>query len=41
MDITRMIQEIERAAKDERITAGFLLGLTNDLHCVKKLLTSV
>ncbi len=41
MDITHMIGEIERAAKDEKITAGFLLGLTNDLHCVKKLLTSV
>lgn len=41
MDITAVIVEIETAAKEERITAGLLLGLTNNLHLVKKLLTSV
>lgn len=41
MDITRMIQEIEIAAKKEMVTAGFLIGVVNELHAVKKTLTSV
>src|SRR5262245_46974571 len=35
MSITKIIADIEGAAKNERITAGFLLGVTNDLHLVK------
>lgn len=41
MDITHMIQEIECAAKANTVTPGFLLQVTNTLHCVKKTLTSV
>jgi hypothetical protein len=41
MDITKMIADIEVAAKDNAVTAGFLLGVVNKLHYVKKILTSV
>ena len=41
MDITKVIADIEKAAKNNEINAGFLLGVVNTLHFVKKTLTSV
>ncbi len=41
MDITRVIGQIECAAKTNTVTPGFLLEVTNSLHYVKKTLTSV
>lgn len=41
MDITKMIRDIENAANRKEITPGFLLSLSNELHGVKKVLTSV
>lgn len=41
MDITMTITEIEHAANRNEINAGFLLTISNRLHCVKKVLTSV
>ena len=41
MSITALIKDIEEAAKEERITAGFLIGVINSLHLLKKTLNSV
>ena len=41
MDISKVIADIEKAAKNNEINAGFLLGVVNTLHFVKKTLTSV
>jgi hypothetical protein len=41
MDLSSMIGEIEQAAKENEIDAGFLLSLSNKMHLAKKILTSV
>ncbi len=41
MGISKVISDIEKAANDNTITAGFLLTAVNALHCVKKVLNSV
>lgn len=41
MDISKVIADIEQAAKENKINAGFLLGIVNTLHLVKRTLTSV
>lgn len=41
MDINSLIAQIEDAAKDNQITAGFLLGVSNGLHGIVKVLKSV
>jgi len=41
MDVSKMIVDIEQAAKDSQVTAGFLLSITNGLHGIVKILKSV
>jgi len=41
MDISKMIVDIEQAANDSQVTAGFLLSITNGLHGIVKVLKSV
>ena len=41
MDISKMIADIEEAAKDGTINAGFLLRVTNGLHGIIRVLKSV